>query len=139
MERLLKAIELTKNGKFDEAEKIYKELVKQDIPEAYNNLGNIYRKKGLIARAIECYKKAIEIKPDFAECYFNLGCAYMEIENYSLAIFSLEKAEKLGLKNFDLDVQLSLCYLAVGNKRKAKEKMKDEKVKTEVLKYIEEG
>ncbi|WP_077287443.1 tetratricopeptide repeat protein [Thermosipho sp. 1074] len=139
MRKLLKAIELTKMGKLDEAEKIYKELIKENIPEAYNNLGNIYRKKGLIARAIEYYQKAIEIKPDFAECYFNLGCAYMEIDNYSMAIFSMEKAEKLGFKQFDLDVQLALCYLAVGNKKRANQRMEDEKVREEVLKYIEEG
>lgn len=138
MEKLMKAIKLTKDGKLNEAEQIYNELIKENIPEAYNNLGNIYRKKGLIAKAMECYKKAIEIKPDFAECYFNMGCAFMEIDNYSMAIFNFEKAEKLGFKNFELDVQLALCYLAVNNKRKANERMKDEKVREEVLKYIEE-
>jgi hypothetical protein len=34
-------------------------------------------------------------------------------------------------------VQLALCYLATGNNRKAQERMKDEKVRQEVLKYIE--
>ncbi|WP_126993207.1 tetratricopeptide repeat protein [Thermosipho globiformans] len=136
-EKLIKAIELSKQGKFDEAEKIYRELIKENVPEAYNNLGNIYRRRGLIAKAIEYYKQALQIKPDFAECYFNMGCAFMEIDNYSLAIFNFEKAEKLGFRDFELNVQLALCYLATGNNRKAQERMKDEKVRQEVLKYIE--
>lgn len=136
-QKLIKAIELSKQGKFDEAEKIYRELIKENVPEAYNNLGNIYRRKGLIAKAIEYYKQALQIKPDFAECYFNMGCAFMEIDNYSLAIFNFEKAEKLGFNDFELNVQLALCYLATENNRKAQERMKDEKVRQEVLKYIE--
>ena len=39
------------------------------------NMGIAYYHKGDYDRAIECYQKAVAIKPDEHEAWFNIGCA----------------------------------------------------------------
>lgn len=138
-ELLKKAVELARSGRFEEVKPIYEKLLAYEIPEVYNNLGNIYRREGLLARAVEMYRKAILQNPKFALAYFNMGCTFMELERYSEAIMFLEKAEALGFKGFDLDVQLALCYLAVGDIQKAKERMRDPRVHEEVRRFVDGG
>ena len=41
-----------------------------------NNLGFAYWNKGEYYRAIEEYKKAIELKPDYTDALYNLALAY---------------------------------------------------------------
>lgn len=41
--------------------------------EAYNNLGNFYRRTGEIQRAIASYRKAVSIKPGLAEAHHQLA------------------------------------------------------------------
>ena len=55
---------------------------------AYNNQGNT-------AKEIESYKKAIELDPDDAGAYNNLGNAYRKQGNLTKAIESYEKAIEL--------------------------------------------
>jgi len=112
-------------------------LLNKDIPDVYNNVGNIYRRQGMLGKAIEMYRRAIQSDPYFSLAYFNLACALMEMERYSDAVMFFEKAEKLGLQGFETDVQIALCYIALGNKRKASERMKDERIRAEVQNYID--
>ncbi|UXF01442.1 hypothetical protein IB67_07820 [Fervidobacterium riparium] len=137
VQQIKRAVELTENGLYDEALKIYNELLNKDIPDVYNNVGNIYRRQGMLGKAIEMYRRAIQSDPYFSLAYFNLACALMEMERYSDAVMFFEKAEKLGLQGFETDVQIALCYIALGNKRKASERMRDERVKAEVQNYID--
>lgn len=60
---------------------------------AYNNLGNIYFRKGLIEEASNYYTSAIQIQPDFAVAHGNLGAALVRkgriqkaIDQFNLAI-----------------------------------------------------
>jgi tetratricopeptide (TPR) repeat protein len=48
---------------------------KTDYHKAFNNMGNAYNDKGENDKAIECYQKAIAIKPDH-EAFNNMGNAY---------------------------------------------------------------
>jgi len=68
--------------RYDNAREEYLTAIRVDPGYAipYNNLAYLYQYhyKGLIDRAIENYKKALELKPDIPEAYFNLGNAYME-------------------------------------------------------------
>lgn len=49
------------------------------------NLGRFYYGQQDIPKAIEHYKKSIEIAPGFSSAYNNLGYAYRQVENYSEA------------------------------------------------------
>ena len=35
--------------------------------EAHNNLGNALKEQGKLDEAVACYRRALELKPDFAE------------------------------------------------------------------------
>lgn len=43
-----------------------------DQPEPYGNLGNVLYSQGKLAEAIVQYKKAVTIRPDYAEAHFSL-------------------------------------------------------------------
>ncbi|CAG9334100.1 unnamed protein product [Blepharisma stoltei] len=55
-------------------------------------------KKGNL-EAIECYRKAIKICPDWADIYNNLGNALDELGKYPMAIESFNKAIELEPEN----------------------------------------
>jgi len=54
--------------------------------------GNNHFEKGAFKKAIDAYKKAIQIKPHFAEAYFNLGVIYGENGDFNHAITAFIKA-----------------------------------------------
>ncbi|MDP2941545.1 MAG: tetratricopeptide repeat protein [Candidatus Omnitrophota bacterium] len=54
--------------------------VSPQSPKAHNNMGDVYYQEGDIDSAIREFKKAIEIRPDFADAYFNLGNIYYYIK-----------------------------------------------------------
>ncbi|PLV55685.1 M48 family metallopeptidase [Thermotoga sp. SG1] len=99
-----------KNGKLDIALKKFLKLVeKEPSAELWINIGNIYRRKNLLAKAMESYKKAMEINPKSAEAFFNMGCTYYQMGKYFEALNLLKKAENLGLKDPKLKIVKALC------------------------------
>ena len=52
--------------------------------------------KGLVDDSIETSKKAIQLNADFAPAHNNLAIAYLEKEEYDLAVEHADKAVKLG-------------------------------------------
>ena len=72
---IIKAFTSHKEGRLEEAEKLYRLILKVNPthPEVNNNLGAIQHNLAKYDDAEKFYKKAIEHKPDFAEAYFNLG------------------------------------------------------------------
>ncbi|MBU2464572.1 MAG: tetratricopeptide repeat protein, partial [Candidatus Edwardsbacteria bacterium] len=53
------------------------------------------------------YKNAIELDPEYAMVYFNLGIAYSELEDYSQAIFAYKKA-------IESDPNYAMAYYNLG-------------------------
>ena len=53
-----------------------KENAREHLMNAYNNRGIAYDEKGEFDKAIEDYKKAIELNPEYADAYNNRGLAY---------------------------------------------------------------
>lgn len=45
------------------------------MAEAYSNLGNVYKEKGQLQEALENYRHAVRLKPDFIDGYINLAAA----------------------------------------------------------------
>ena len=45
------------------------------MPTAWNNLGIVHADQGRSADAADCFRRAVTIKPDFADGWFNLGKA----------------------------------------------------------------
>ena len=53
--------------------------------------GNYFFSDGNYNKAIEFYKKAIEVNPSFVSCYHNLGITYFILGKYSESIKNFEK------------------------------------------------
>ena len=63
----------------------------KDAEEHYD-IGTIHWKQGRFDDAIEEYKKATNIFPNFEKAHFNLGCIYTQKGNFGLAIESFKNA-----------------------------------------------
>ncbi|MDD5352112.1 MAG: tetratricopeptide repeat protein [Candidatus Omnitrophica bacterium] len=61
-------------------------------PNTHNNLGDVYSRHGELEKAVGEFKKAIEIKPDYADAYHNLAHTYYQMSRYPEAIENLKKA-----------------------------------------------
>ncbi|HPW26681.1 MAG TPA: tetratricopeptide repeat protein [Tenuifilaceae bacterium] len=71
----------------------------KEVAQTYNGLGGLYFDDAQYEKAIECYKKEIEIKeaihdkPDYlALAYLNLGRAHIALSNFQLALEQYQKA-----------------------------------------------
>jgi AAA+ superfamily predicted ATPase len=65
------------------------------LEHEYHNLGNDYYKIGEFDKAIEHYNKALELKPDLLETYFNRALAYTRKGLYDKALEDLNKVIEL--------------------------------------------
>lgn len=72
----------------------YTRVVKQmpDLPEAYNNLGVAFRKKGEMERALENFNRALELREDYGEARSNRGWVYAEQKKWREARADFEQA-----------------------------------------------
>jgi tetratricopeptide (TPR) repeat protein len=68
---------------------------------AYFNMGNVYNRKHDYDKAIEYYKKALEIAPDCASIYRNIGVTYEDKHDYNKAIEYYKKAIELNPEEMD--------------------------------------
>ena len=101
---------------FDEAEINYKKAIelKPDYAEAYNNYAHILQERGAVTEFQEGkleeaehlynhrtkhaeinYKKAIQLRPDYVEAYYNLAILMMQFEKFDKAEENYKKAIKL--------------------------------------------
>ncbi len=61
----------------------------------YFNLGNTLYREGQISQAVWCYRKAIELNPNYAAAYHNLGSALKRQGKLDESAFCYEKAKEL--------------------------------------------
>ena len=45
------------------------------LAEAFSNLGNVYKERGQLQQALQHYKHAVHLKPEFVDGYINLAAA----------------------------------------------------------------
>jgi tetratricopeptide (TPR) repeat protein len=97
-DRLLEnALELEDAGRFAEAEAAYRRWLLHFGPDAQVcfNLGNVLFSLGQRESAIERFRQAIEIDPDFVEAWGNLGSVLSEIGNHGEALAATRRALEL--------------------------------------------
>jgi len=78
-----------------------------DEATKHYNQGVAYEKQGKYDLAIESFKRAIDINPDYAEVHYNLGLAYHNQGKYDLAIESFKRA-------ISIDPDLAKAYGNLG-------------------------
>lgn len=71
------------------------EIETLSLEHEFHNLANDYYKIGEFDKAVEYYNKALELRPDLLETYFNRGLAYTRKQNYDKAIEDLSKVIEL--------------------------------------------
>lgn len=106
--RIVKAMQLRREGKLVEAETEMRKLVR-DRPDslAWQELGNILRASGRREEAANCFRNALRLNPNSADAHNNLG-ALLISTNPQLAHDHLTTAIKLNPRQ-------STAYVNIGN------------------------
>ena len=107
---LQQGITALKEGKFQEAERLYCEILQTHPthPYANHNLGTTLYTLGRLKEAEESYKKAIALKPDYTEAYYNLGITLKKL-------YRLEDAEASYKKAIALKPDFAIAHNNLGN------------------------
>ena len=131
-------------GRFDEAIRLYMEVVQQGvagIAEAHHNLGRIYAERGEIKKAVTEQQQAIAENPDFADAHYHLGVLYSRKQDWRAAIGAYQRAVALVPTMPSVHYQLARCYRQTGNTpeaEKAMQRFRDLKsADTEIQKHRE--
>ncbi len=83
------------------------------------NLGFAYIESGMYKEAIEAFKKAIKLQPDFARAHLGLGSAYQSSGMYREAIEAYQEAIRLEPNLFISHFSLGLSYASLGMYKEA--------------------
>lgn len=94
---------LLRYSKFDEAEEALTKAIRYDKHnfEAYYYRGCAKVNAKKYQEAIADFEKAIELKPDYADAYFNLGRTYYLMNNEDKACENYKLAAQYGRPNLD--------------------------------------
>jgi len=112
----------------------------------HNNLGDVYARQGDMQKAVEEFKKAIEINPNYADAYHNLANTYQMMGQLDLATENYQKALEINPALWQSYQNLAAIYFSQSNFDLAEENMKkaleinpQEPKLQESLKYIQEN
>lgn len=104
------AVALINQGKLQEAEAIYKDLISAGTRNhiVFGNLAAICGMQGRFDELIELLNKAIQLKPNYPDAHYNLGNALQEQGDLHAAIASFNTALQQTLDALDLQVDPTL-------------------------------
>lgn len=97
---------------------------KEKQAEKHFKDGFEYQNQGNLDKAIEEYKKAIELNPNYLQAHMNLGAAYIGQKKYDKAIEEFNTVVKLNYYYGTAHYNLGYVYLLKGEKGKAQEELK---------------
>lgn len=120
------AINLQKEEKLDEAEKLYKEILIKE-PNSINvlyNLGIIYYTKKDYKNEIKTLEQIVKITDCEFDAYFMLGLAYKNIMEFEKAAKAYLEAIKLKPDDSKTHYNLAIIYLSLNQPQKAIENFK---------------
>jgi tetratricopeptide (TPR) repeat protein len=102
-------------GNYDEAQKVCERAIASDntYASAYNALGNLLGDKTEYNRAIEYYRRAIEINKDYGPARTNILWALYHGAQYDKCIEEAKQQIKQGYESYDHYYYLGACYEAI--------------------------
>lgn len=118
---LAKGNDLAQKGDYDGALAAYKKIIALDAKNAlaHNNLGIIYKRKGLYISAVEEFQAALEALPEYYKAYNNLANVYYERAYYDEAVKYYNKALSVKPNFADAHWNLALTYEKKGDPSRA--------------------
>ena len=82
--------------------------------EMLKNAANVFAENNKNERAIDFYKAAIEINPDYIDVYHNLAKTYKNIGQVNNAIVTYEQALQVSPNNIEALAKIGECYKDMG-------------------------
>ncbi len=112
-----KGVEAQKAGQLDVAEKDLLEVLRQGgkVSFVYNNLGIVYQMRGEHSRAIEQFREAARLQPDYAPPRILMGASLLAMGKVAEATRQLELAVKLQPQEPLARLQLAKAYARAEN------------------------
>ena len=122
-------------GEFDKARDIYAKAkdagavgstsyldpyAKGKLANMHTDLGAIYQDLGFYKEAVDEYKKAIALRPTFADIKNQLGVVYRDMRDYSKSVRELEEAININPEYIPARINLGITYYTMGHIEKAK-------------------
>lgn len=114
------------NGKYQEAETIYSDILKSyssnsdknkysvSLSLVWNNLGNMLKDLGRLSESEISFKRAISLSPNFAEARYNLGNLLVSLKRLDEAEKNYKKAIELKSDYFKAFNNLGIVYSEKG-------------------------
>lgn len=107
---------LSSNERFTEAADHYLAAINtHPVPNNYFRLGLVFAKSAQYDQAEQNLKKAVQLKPDFAEAYLNLAVVYAKSHRLSEAMDNLKQAIYYKPNYVEAHFYLGQTYLAAGD------------------------
>lgn len=120
-----------KMGKINRAEKFINNSIEKnyDYSLAHYNLAVILGEKGEHLKAINEFKKVLEIDPSFnlkSNIYNGIGVAYFNLKEYQNALKNFKKAEKINPEFPEIHMRLGIVYISLNMKKEGINELKKE-------------
>lgn len=108
-------------GTYSDSQGLYEAIIQKNPTcwMAYNNLGIIHKREGRSAEAIECYRRAIELRRGYPEAYNNLGIALNSLGRYDEAVAAYREAIRLRPVNPEALGNLAVALTGSGRPQEA--------------------
>lgn len=92
------------------------EHISYNDPKTHNNLGDVYGRRGDFVKSEAAFKKAIELKPNYGDAYFNLGNTYLQWgqDKWASAEANYKMALSLNPDIWQGYAQLAYIYYNIG-------------------------
>jgi Tfp pilus assembly protein PilF len=110
-------VQSLKDGKLDEAEKTFLQVLRQGRKSAllHHNLGIVYQQQKAHDKAILQFREAIRLQPNFGEARLLLGYSLLSLAKTAEAVKELEHAVTLLPKQAQARLQLAKAYERTDN------------------------
>lgn len=107
-----RALAAMQDQKFDDAEKIFFDLVNShpDYAGPYANIGILLKRKGKRDDAEQAFKKALELNKENADVYNHLGVLYRDSGKFDLARQAYETGLQIAPAHLHLNLNLGILH-----------------------------
>jgi Tfp pilus assembly protein PilF len=117
------AVYFHRAGDYDNARTRYMALLARNEldPRVHNNLGLLYRDRGMLDDAVREFQRALIVNPHYLTARTNLGVALLGQSRLDEAAAEFNRALSQDARNVDAIVNLALVEKAAGRSERAKE------------------